>query len=62
MKDKKEPDQKEAPPAKIGDVVADPNKHDPGQMPGNEWTNGQSDAQRERRHEDIQTDVNKEIL
>lgn len=62
MTDNKESKKKQAPPANTGDVVADPTKHDESRMPGNEWTNGQSDAQRERRHEDLQTEVNEEVL
>jgi hypothetical protein len=48
--------------AQRGSQANDPNKHDQGSMAGKEWTNGQSDAQRERRREDQQTDVNEEAL
>lgn len=44
-----------------GSESKDPNKHDKGAMTGKEWTNGQSDAQRERRHEDQQTKVNEPL-
>lgn len=59
-KDKKKTSNKGA---KVDPPVADPNKHDKGVMPGKEWTNGQSDTQRDRRYEDDETTtVNKEVV
>jgi hypothetical protein len=48
--------------AQRGSQANEPNKQDKGTMAGKEWTNGQSHAQRERRHEDSKTDVNEEAL